>query len=179
MYSLKLNSAPDMFAALLAPSASEESFQRITSRLWMEWQLVISMESDKASADLLALLCPYTRFQPYRDLCSSLELFMENKTRPLQEALLDMVAAYFPRFAYSANVEQLFSHVQDSVNRASKPDLGSMSNIMAVALRGVEHRLTANSEAEHIQIRPEDWEGKATRALKHKIWTPSTARPSL
>ena len=178
MYSLKLTCAPDMFAALLAPGLTDQVFKALTEQLLREWQLVVSMESEKASSDLLALLCPYTRFQPYRDLCSCLEIFMTNHTPDTKASLLDMVAAYFPKFAYSSNVEQLFSHVQDSVNRSQKPDLGSMSNIMAVALRAVDQRLSPKSDLEHIQLLAEDWDGKATRALKHRMWTPSSARPS-
>ena len=178
MYSLKLRCAPDMFAALLAPGLTEEVFDSLTARLLEEWQLVLAMEADTASSQILAMLCPYTRFQPYRELCSCLELFMANKHPHLKASLLEMAGAYFPRFAYSSNVEQLFSHVQDAVNRSQKPDLGSMSNIMAVAVRAVEQRLTPNSKVEHVQIQPEDWHGKATRALKQRIWTPSFARPS-
>ena len=178
MYSLKLTCAPDMFAALLAPGIRESTFENLTSKLLEEWHAVTSMESEKSSADALALLCPYTRFQPYRDLCTCLEVFSLNKTPATRKCLLDMIAAYFPQVAYSSNVEQVFSHIQDSVNRAQKPDINSMSNLMAVALRAVEHRVSQGSDMQHVQIQPEDWDGKATRALKHKIWTPCAARPS-
>ena len=178
LYSLKLQHAPDMFAALIAPGISESLFQKLASQLLEEWRLVLDMESHKDSSEALASLCPYTRFQPYRDLCTCLEMYEDCKSEEARQALTEMASCYFPRIAYSSNVEQVFSHIQDSVNRAQKPDMGSFSNLMAVSLRALEHRVCSNSSMEHIRIQPEDWEGKATRALKQKIWHPSSARPS-
>ena len=178
MYSLKLENAPDMFAALVAPGITEGTFARLVSKLLEEWRLVLLMESEQDSSECLGMLCPYTRYQPYRDLCTCLEMYEAKKAPETRQHLVNMASAYFPAIAYSSNVEQVFSHIQDSVNRAQKPDMGSMANLMSVALRAVEHRVSANSTMEHVRIQPEDWDGKATRGLKAKIWSPSSARPS-
>ena len=108
MYSLKLQSSPDMFAALIAPGIGDNLFDIIAGKLLEEWRLVLQMESDKDSSEALGVLCPYTRFQPYRDLMTTLEIYEDCKTPEARAQLTNMASAYFPRIAYSSNVEQVF-----------------------------------------------------------------------
>ena len=177
LYALQLESAPNAFSGLGAPGLSKTTKESLESRLLREWEVVLQMEATKESAQVLKMLCPHTQRQCYRELCIALEL-CRNPGERWHQDLQSLISAYFPDVGNSANVEQIFAQLQDAVNRSCKPDVGSMSNLMAVCVRAMQNRVCNQSDCTPVTLATQDWEGKATRALKPKIWSPAFASPS-
>ena len=179
LYALQLECCPNAFAVLGAPTLQESTRRMMKERLLSEWHTVLAFESQKEEADVIHGLCPYTKHQCYRDLATALELSSINSgDSSFEDDLVALVKCYFPAFASSANVEQLFQQMQDACNRSCKPDNGSMANLMSVSVRAMHRRLCVDPDVEPVQLDASDWEGRATRGLKPKLWTPSSAAPS-
>ena len=176
-YGLQLQCAPEIFAVFACPGLSEETRKNVEAAVRKEWSLVLSLEQSTEGQQILGTCCPFTRFQPYRELCSCLEVHGSNCRENSPSELEALVEAYFPRIAYSANTEQIFQHLEDAVRRSQKPDIGSLSNLFACSLRAMKNRICATSDAENVELLPSDFESKATRALKPKLWSPSSALP--
>ena len=136
--------------------------------------MVIRLEAKACTQKLLADLCPHTLWQPYRELFSTLEM----AAFQLSEDFLGLVQAYFPLLTQSANIEDVYSAMQDSVKRGTKAEKASASNLSAVAVRSLSQRLcNGEQKPTAVTLNDQDFVGREVRCLKTKLWTPDAFVP--
>ena len=172
-YSLHHVLAPAKFSALPVTQCVETK-QRILEELKNEWRMVLEMEKDTQSAELLHTHCRYVLNQSFRELMGILEKHAYKWTQQVEETIM----AWYPRLQSSANLESLFSDMESAIRRSGRSDAGSLSNLMAVAIRGLGHRMQNDSACGvPVVLANEDFQGPEVQALKPKIWTPASAPP--
>ena len=131
-----------------------------------------------ASSQARALLhqhCGYVLYQQYREIMGCLERFGFQLTRDGMELL----HAWFPEVPWSANLESVFGEMQHAIRRTGKADVGSLTNLMSVAVRGLERRVFVDpaENPKPLKLDSDDWVGKQTNALKPKMYSPTSAQP--
>ena len=175
-YGLYLRMAPASAGSLIAPGAPVHSLKTILAKLEKEWVTVQKLEATEHGRQCINMHCRYVQYQEYREILGIL-----SKHRfSLHEEVVATLSAWFPAVAASSNVEQLFGELSYAVRKAGKQDCGSLANLMAVAIRGLQRRLCVGENAPTpVQLAEEDWAGREVQALKGKIWSPSSAVPSL
>ena len=170
-----LRSSPSKAAALIAPASTEEAKNikmRILAEMKAEWRMVLLLESSSVNAAELVDHCRYVGFQCYRELMVGWEKH-EWKEHP--EAL-SLPKAWFPETAWSSNIESLFKEMTTAVKRSGQSDVGSLPNLMAVAIRGLHRRwCIGDGTPKALELEKNDWDGPQTHALKAKIFSPSSA----
>ena len=176
-YRCTLGSSPNSVAAFLAQTpdvAFKAAHSRLLDDLRREWQMVIRLEAKACTQKLLADLCPHTLWQPYRELFSTLEM----AAFQLSEDFLGLVQAYFLLLTQSANIEDVYSAMQDSVKRGTKAEKASASNLSAVAVRSLSQRLcNGEQKPTAVTLNDQDFVGREVRCLKTKLWTPDAFVP--
>ena len=139
-----------------------------------EWDMSVNMEATQESGCLLHSRCPFTLWQEVRECMAMMERF-QFQAKP---KVLMMLESWQPAMQSSANLESIFSDLQSAVKRSGRSDCGSLSNLMAVAIRGLQNRLAESEEcARPLTLESCDWEGREVAALKAKIWSPTSAPP--
>ncbi|CAE6956521.1 unnamed protein product [Symbiodinium sp. CCMP2592] len=175
-YQLYLTAAPASSACLLLEESTEvsdlEAVQsKVLQALKFEWATVLSMEASKNTADLLHKLCPHVKWQVYRETLVGLE----SDGFHLTQTVRDLVMAWFPRLSFSANVEEQFSCMQDSVKRGSKGGTAGITNLSTVGVKALYSKmLDGPGQAASVKLQDCDWEGTTVRALKQKLFQPET-----
>lgn len=171
-YFLYLRSCPSKAAALIAPEADSEMQLRILTEMRAEWRMVLRLEAKQATACELHEICRYVRYQSYRELMT----VWEKHEWKLHSEALSLTLAWMPEVAWSSNIESLFKEMTSAVRRSGQSDVGSLPNLMAVAIRGLHRRLCiGDSSPEALKLSKEDWAGAQVPALKTKIFNPASA----
>ena len=85
------------------------------------------------------------------------------------------VQAWFPRYSFSSNIEDLFSSLQDACRRGVKNGDASLSNLQCVTVRAVQQKMDVEGGPDLVKLESEDYEGNAIRSLKPRIWRPESA----
>ena len=172
-YALHHQLAPAKFAAL-PECQSSDTQKRLLEELRTEWSTVLEMEQETQTAELLHSHCRHVRNQNFRELMGILEKHNYTYTAEVERTIM----AWHPRLQSSSNLETLFSDMESAIRRSGRADAGSISNSMAVAIRGLGHR-TKDTEGAGVPLTLEsvDFEGPEVQALKPKIWTPASATP--
>ena len=178
-YGLLLQSAHYRAACLLTTDSARCDVPSVQNQvlcaLSQEWQLVLKLERTQATQTLIANHCPFVSWQPYRETMSMCEL--HNFT--LCPELRLFLASYHPPMQSSSNIEDIFAELQDAVRRSNKSSSGSLPNMCAVAIRAVHKKIESSSEnVKGSELRAEDWEGNAVRALKTSIFQPQSCPSS-
>ena len=146
----------------------------VIGKLKIEWTTILQLELNSHASQLLKKFVPYTRWQVYRETMSVLE---SNKWT-LNQEVLDLLLAWWPPVQSSSNVEDVFASLQDSLQRASKSDCGSLANLSCCAIRAVEKRTKNNPALEHLSLLAEDFEGQEVRGLRPGVFDPASCPPS-
>ena len=177
-YRLHLLSAPACAAAFLAEKPKElqglDFDLHLLDALRTEWHLVLKLEAKQATADLLHTLCPQVLFQTYREILSTLEVEGFCKT----PEFLALVKAWFPALTQSANVEDLFSDMQDCTKRQTRTETASVCNLSAVGVKGLMKRLCDQpGKSAGVTLCDSDFSGREIRCLKSKLFSPDACPP--
>ena len=177
-YALALQSCPCKAASLLcerSDHADAVSVHRaVLADLRREWQVVLKMESSEAWSSLLRSLCPQFRWQIVREIFSALEQ-VDFQRDP---KVLKLLTCWFGGTAFSANIEDIFATLSDSIKRSSKADAGSLCNAQAVCMRGVQQKCSGERAPEPVVLEAADWEGAEVRGLKATAWRPENCSHS-
>ena len=172
-----LRSSPSKAAALISPQADENSEQTkklVLSQMKSEWELVLRLEGNPASACELHENCRYVSYHCFRELMA----VWEKHAWTVHPEALSLTLAWYPEFAWSSNIESLFKEMTTAVKRSGQSDVGSLPNLMAVAIRGLHRRLCIGDESpQALTLEKEDWSGPQVSALKPKIFNPTSAPP--
>ena len=175
-YGLYLRSAPHSAAALVVPHGDPNTIKDVLANLEKEWATVEKMERTEYGRQCLNKHCGYVQYQSYREVMTVLE----KHSWRLHEEAAKILAAWNPKMNGSSNIEQLLGEMSYALKKAGKPDCGSLSALMSVAVRGLTRRICSGDNVPSpIALQDADWAGKDTQALKSKIWTPAAAVPSL
>ena len=175
MYALYLQSSPAQEAALLVETEYHPGIspvqQNILKRLEAQWDMILSLESRQDSNAMLKRLCSHTRFFNFRE---PLTLLAECKWQ-MDSRVRELLSAWHPALGLSANVEQVFNHLEDACKRSSKNATASMPCLQTLAIRSVNQRLTnGEGRARGVELAPEDFEGKQVRMIKASVWKPES-----
>ncbi|CAE7031325.1 unnamed protein product [Symbiodinium sp. CCMP2592] len=175
-YASYLRSFPALSAALLATESTEATRAQVLQEAKAEWSTVLDMEKSTAGQLLLKKHCLFTTFQCYRELHS----VCERHGYKFVEQIGEVVKAWYPAFGQSSNLENVFREMEYAVRKSGVPQ-DDLTNLGCVAVRALGRRICNESEEKLTPATPEltekDWEGKEVRALKHKIWSPTSALP--
>ena len=174
-YACYLQSTPGCSATLLLTTSTMPNLEKIQAgvvkRILDDWSTVLHMESSAASSKLLHQMCPHVRWQVYREVC----VVLEQSGGQLNEHVRQVVMAWFPRLSFSANVEDQFASLEDSVKRGNKSQMSSIANLSACAVRSLYHRmLDGEKQARSVKLGDNDWEGCSVRGLKQRLFSPDT-----
>ena len=175
-YGLYLKSAPASAAALIVPNAPASLVSQILKGLEHERRTVQMMEKTEHGRQCVNQHCRYILYQQYRELMGVLA----KHSWKMHEEVFSVLKSWFQPMASSSNIEQIFGELSWAIKKSGKSDLGSMPNMMAVAIRSLARRLCEGPEcATPIQLESCDFEGREAQALKAKLWSPASAVPSL
>ena len=132
--------------------------------------MVLAMEKESSKSKLLDEWCPYSRFQIYRELMTSMEVAGWKLNQDLRERVL----SYFPRWGSSANVEDCFAAMGDACARSGKSDMGSLNNLQVTAIRSLYRACDKEGQPKSVSVSGSDWEGQEVRNLKQSIYNPAS-----
>ena len=170
-YALHHRVAPAKFACLLA-QPDTATLDRLLSELKFDWELVLSMEAQTETRELLHGRCRWLTYQCVREPMAALEM----QQFRMSEDNFNLIKAWHPSVQSSANLESIFGDMQSAVTRSGRSDCGSLPNLMSVGVRSLESRMAGDERAGNpLRLLPSDWQGKEIAALKSKIWMPSSA----
>ena len=144
-YRLYLVSAPGSCAGLLARDCSkvadlDRTKADILQSLKEEWLIVLHLESSSAGAACLDKFCAYTKWQCYRELLVGLH----EADFKMDATARSIISSWFPMLTQSANIEEQFATVQDTVKRGCKNGKASMTALSSIAVKAVYHVLRAS-----------------------------------
>ena len=129
------------------------------------------MEASASSAKLLHQLCPHSLWQVFREVCCALE----NSSGQVSELVQQVVQAWFPMLSFSANIEDQFASLEDSVKRGNKSQMSSIANLSTVAVRSLYHgMLDGDNQASSVKLTDGDFQGCSIRGLKAKLFQADT-----
>ncbi|CAE7225019.1 unnamed protein product [Symbiodinium sp. CCMP2592] len=175
-YQLYLSSAPASSACLsLKESATVPDVKAVQARVLTdmenEWATVLNMEQQKSTGELLHKLCPHVLWQVYRESMVAVEA----DAFKLTQTVRDLVLGWYPRLSFSANVEDQFAAMQDSVRRGSKGGSAGITNLNTVGVKALYSKLLdGDNQATSVKLQDSDWEGTTVRALKQKLFQPES-----
>ncbi|CAE6965504.1 unnamed protein product [Symbiodinium sp. CCMP2592] len=173
-YCLYLRSFPALAAGLLARDADEKSRGCILDEAKKEWSAVQELEASTAGQQLLRQSAVHTTFQSYREVMCTMEGSGFKWTPSVEE----VVRAWHPPFGQSANLEQVFQQMEQSIRKSGVPPDGRLGGLSCVAIRAFLRRVCNDEDTPSTPtLEDGDWEGKQVRALKHRIWNPAAATP--
>ena len=171
-YTLPHKLSPAKFAALAVCTNASRTTQLI-EELRNEWNAVLDMESKAEAAHLLHSHCRFVLNQSFRELHCCLEKNNNNLTEEVRSTIL----AWNPPLQSSSNLENVFADMQSAIQRSGKADGGSLANLMAVAIRGLAHRMDSADSGQPLVLDRQDFGGAEVAGLKTKIWSPASATP--
>ena len=173
-YMLYLQSFPCKAACLIAENCPAAVQHRLMEEAKQEWLMVQQLESHAQSCKKLHANCLFIGFRCYREVMSSLEKNNWQMSREIENRL----AAWFPAFGQSSNLEQVFRDMEHAIKQGGAPQ-DSLSNMACVAVRAMQRRVCAGSGTPStITLGDADWSGHVVRGLKERLWNPSAAVPS-
>ena len=176
MYGHNLQSSPAIEAALLVEDVDTEEMKQAQARVMeecrLQWTTVLTMENQTVSNELLLKMCPHTRFIGFRETLTALEA----SKWTLDPDTAALLRAWHPALAHSANVEQIFSSIEDSCKRSNKNARSSLSNLQCLCIRATEQKLTGNepNRPKNVSLTPADYEGSDIRNVKAHVWRPES-----
>ena len=174
-YGVYLRCAPHSAAALTVPNADINTIKVVLGNLEKEWRTVERMEQTEYGRACLNRHCKYIQYQQYREVMGVLDMF----SFTLHETVLQTLGAWCPKMNASSNIEQIFNDMSWAIKKSGKPDCGSLSSLMSVAVRGLQRRVCSGPNvASPVALVDSDFAGKETQGLKSKIWSPAAAVPS-
>ena len=176
LYALYLCSSPQRSACLLVEPEATEMKQvqaAVLAEMRHEWQMLQEMEASKEMHALLRKECPFVFFHHFREIPVC---FDQNKWTMCPDTRA-CVQAWFPRFSWSSNIEDVFSSLQDACRRGVKNGDASLSNLQCVTVRAVQQKMDVEDGPNLVRLQSEDHEGNAIRSLKPRIWQPDSASP--
>ncbi|CAE7358907.1 hemA, partial [Symbiodinium sp. CCMP2592] len=175
LYGLYLQSPPAKHGALLVDTKESRDDAKVQEEIQQEmkreWDLVLEMEDDAASRNILYKACPWVGYQCFREVPT----FLSERAWKLDGAGRELLEAWHPKVGMSANVEDIFASIQDSVLRSSKNNDSAMCNIQCCAIRSFQKRMCGDDGPSTTDLRSEDFEGASVRGIKPKIWQPAAA----
>ncbi|CAE7392444.1 unnamed protein product, partial [Symbiodinium microadriaticum] len=170
---LYLRSSPSKAAALIAPESQPETKRLILSQMKAEWEMILRLEKSPATAAELHEHCRYVSYQCFREVMAGWE---RHQWKEHPEAL-SLTLSWFPEVAWSSNIESLFKEMTAAVKRSGQSDVGSLPNLMAVAIRGLHRRLCIGEDTPTpLSLEKGDWCGAQVPALRPKIFNPTMGR---
>ena len=174
-FALPLQCAPMSCAALANRQTDRYDLQStlkdVLQNLQAEWEMVLAMEAESDTGDLLRKACPHTLWQSYRELLVTLE---EEKFRTGPRSLA-LIEAWIPRVNNSSNVEQCFGSLADAVRRSGKSDCGSLANMTSVHVRACHQKVCGGpGQGSRLSLSTEDFEGGEVRGLRPKLFQPQS-----
>ena len=174
-YSSSLQVCPVLCAGLACPSSSRFDVETvkaaILTELQMEWELVLSSETEPHTATVLHRTCAQTKWQCYRELMTVLEM----DDWKLSDRSLSLIQAWLPALNSSANIEDIFNSMADSISRSTKTDMASMTSLQAVQIRAYQQKLVGlPTQPKGVQLTGTDFEGHEIRGLKPKLFQPAS-----
>ena len=173
-HQLYLRTAPWKAACLIAPADDPETKARVLKELQAEWMMILSLEAHPTSAAQLRQHCGYALFQNYREVMTAWEMHGWKE----HEEAKGIMTSWFPEFAWSSNIESLFSEMSSATKRSGQADAGSLPNLMSVGIRGLVRRICIQEDAPAaLKLEKDDWAGPQVSGLKSKIFSPSSALP--
>ena len=173
-YLLYLQSYPCKAACLIAKDCPSAVQQRLLEEAKQEWLLVQQLESHTQSSKKLHSNCLYVGFRCYREILTCLE----KADFQMNQEVRDTVAAWYPCFGQSANLEQVFREMEHAIKQGGAPQ-DNLSNMACVAVRAMQRRVCAGSGTPAtVTLGDADWCGHVVRGLKERLWNPSAAVPS-
>ena len=175
LYSLYLQSSPAQEAGLLVQTKSSPQLSHdqevILSRMRKQWSLILKLESSPESNAMLKSCCPHSRFFCFRETMT----LLEEEAWQMTPRCRDLLAAWNPPIAMSANIEQIFNNMEDATKRSCKNSTASMSSLQCLAIRSVRNRLTCGVKCpKAVHLSAEDYEGKQVRSIKPSVWKPDS-----
>ena len=177
-YALGLQSSPCRAACLLSESNeltdSSSVHRDVLQDLQREWSVILKMEASEAWSSMLSSVCPHTKWQIVRETFSALEQEQFQRS----QKLLTFLTSWFPATGWSANIEDVFATLSDSIKRSSKADAGSLCNAQAVCIRGANRLCRGEGHPEAVLLKAADWEGSEIRGLKSSAWRPESCSGS-
>ena len=120
---------------------------------------------------LLRKECPFVSFHHFREVPT----LFDQKGWAMCPDTRACVQAWFPRYSFSSNIEDLFSSLQDACRRGVKNGDASLSNLQCVTVRAVQQKMDVEGGPDLVKLESEDYEGNAIRSLKPRIWRPESA----
>ena len=102
---------------------------------------------------------------------------LEKNQNTLSPELKSTILAWHPPLQSSSNLENVFGDIESAIRRSSRADAGSLANMMAVAIRGLTHRMDTEETGQPLVLNQEDFRGPEISGLKNKIWSPASAAP--
>ena len=172
-YMLYLESFPTRCACLVAPNCTDDLKEDVFKRARAEWEVVQLLESRTESMKLLHTHCLHVKFQTYRELM----IVMERENYVSSDLVTSTVAAWFPAFSQSSNLESIFREMEAAVKRGGCPQ-ESLANLSCVAVRALDRRICAHDDSVGtVSLSEADWAGKSVRGLKERMWNPAAAIP--
>ena len=174
-YSLHHILPPAKFSALLVCD-DEHTLRSILQALKQDWSMVTAMESRFESSNLLHSRCRFVLWQHFREVMTCLDRYGWEMAEPVR----GVIAAWEPQLQSSANLESIFGDLSSAVKQSGRSDCGSLCNLLSVAIRSLQHRLSEDPACpEPVSLEPGDFDGPEVAALKPKIWSPSAAAPCI
>ena len=178
LYGLYLQSCPSKGAALLVEtlegSREQQVQQRIQVEMREEWTMIVLMENNAQHKDLLHKACPFLGYYHVREIYEALA----QDGWKLGERSRGVLAAWYPKFGFSSNVEDIFSNIEDSCRRGSKNNTANCSNLQCISIRALNRTVCKNDRKEDgptpVHLSSEDFEGSEVRSLKPKLWKPDS-----
>ncbi|CAE7690019.1 unnamed protein product [Symbiodinium sp. CCMP2456] len=168
---LYLRSSPSKAAALIAPDPDPQIQRLILSQMKAEWEMILRLEQSPAHAAELHEHCKHVCYQCYRELMGG----WEKHSWQVHPEAQSLTLSWFPEVAWSSNIESLFKDMTAAVKRSGQSDMGSLPNLMSVAIRGLHRRLCVEENSPTpLALEKEDWSGAQAPALKPKIFNPTS-----
>ena len=178
-YAVLPQSAHYCSACLLCESSSRCDLstvgQAVLHRMKAEWSLVLRLESSSTTQGVLHAHCPFVCWQPYREVQTATEC----AGYKLDTSLRSFLVAYNPSVQASANCEDVFAEIQDSIKRSGKSDTGSITNMTSVGIRATNKKAEATDGLETVRLKSEDFEGCHVRSLRASVFRPDSCPSSI
>ncbi|CAE7378441.1 hemA [Symbiodinium sp. CCMP2592] len=167
-YALYLCSSPQRSACLLVETEAAEMQQvqaTVLNEMKDEWNMLQEMEGNREMHALLRKECPFVFFHHFREVPVC---FAQHEWKMCPDTF-SCVQAWFPRFSFSSNIEDVFSSLQDACRRGVKNGDAGLSNLQCVSVRAIQQKMDVEGGPKLVQLESEDYEGNAVRSAEIRI----------